>query len=42
MGTKAVREAMDETDAPVAVAGMELGGPDEEFMKQRSECLLYG
>ena len=42
MGTKAVREAMDETDAPVAVALEWNLEPDEEFMKQRSECLLYG
>jgi len=42
MGTKAVRKAMDETDAPVAVALEWDLEPDEEFMKQRSECLLYG
>jgi len=33
---------MDETDAPVAVALEWDLEPDEEFMKQRSECLLYG
>jgi uncharacterized protein YbbC (DUF1343 family) len=42
MGTKAVREAMDETNDPVAVALEWDLEPDEEFMKQRSECLLYG
>ncbi len=41
MGTKLVREAMDETDEPVAVAlALDLS-PEDEFTKQRSECLLY-
>ncbi len=41
MGTKSVREAMDETDEPIAVA-LELDlTPGDEFMRQRSECLLY-
>ncbi|MFN3420173.1 MAG: exo-beta-N-acetylmuramidase NamZ domain-containing protein, partial [Armatimonadota bacterium] len=36
MGTKLVREAMDETDEPIAVA-LELDlSPDDEFTKQRS------
>ncbi len=42
MGTKAVREAMDESNDPVAVALEWDLEPNEEFMKQRSECLLYG
>lgn len=41
MGTKLVREAMNETDEPIAVAlDLDLT-PDDEFMKQRSECLIY-
>lgn len=41
IGTKSVRQAMDEADDPITVA-LELDlTPDDEFMKQRSECLLY-
>ncbi|MCX7643080.1 MAG: DUF1343 domain-containing protein, partial [Armatimonadetes bacterium] len=41
LGTKSVRKAMDETDEPIAVA-LELDlTPDGEFVKQRSECLIY-
>ena len=41
MGSKSVREAMDDTDEPIAVALEVDLTPDEVFVKQRSECLLY-
>jgi len=42
MGTKAFREAMDAADDPFAVALEWDVTPDEPFMAQRAECLLYG
>lgn len=41
VGTEALRQAMDETDEPIAVALEWDLTPDDEFMKQRQECLLY-
>ncbi|MCS7186476.1 MAG: DUF1343 domain-containing protein [Armatimonadota bacterium] len=41
LGTKSVREAMNETDEPIAVALEVYLKPDDQFIKQRSEVLLY-
>ncbi len=42
MGTCALRQAMDGTDEPIAVALEWDLTPDEAFLRQRDECLLYG
>lgn len=41
IGTRAFRQAMDETDDPIAVALEWSTQPDEIFLRQRSACLLY-